>query len=380
MSDSDLSTVGVDRSAVDADLSAREEHASLEFRGICKHYGRVDALQDFNLRVGRNEFVTLLGPSGSGKTTVLRTVAGFLAPTQGDVLVDGVSILGVPPGKRNIGMVFQDYALFPHLNVRDNIMYGLKVRKWDKAKRGSRVDEMLVLIGLEGLADRHPRELSGGQQQRVALARALAYRPKVLLLDEPFGALDRELRTRLAVELRAVHDQFGGTSLFVTHDREEAMTLSDRIAVMRDGGLEAFDSPLSLYRRPSTKFVASFFAGCSLIPGQALDSANLGRVKVQFFDQTFMVATSSAFVAGEELWIAVPESAVEVSAGGMSVGPGIRARVQDLWFVGEKLRCKCVLDDGTLLNALIEASRGEPLRRGDEALLAIDVERLVAVR
>jgi ABC-type Fe3+/spermidine/putrescine transport system ATPase subunit len=212
------------------------------------------------------EFLTLLGPSGSGKTTLLRIIAGFQAPSFGEILLNGADVTHLPPARRGIGMVFQQYALFPHMTVGDNIAYGLKLRRWSKAARRQRVEEMLALVRLDDFADRLPRQLSGGQQQRVALARALAYDPALLLMDEPLGALDRTLRLEMEEEIRRIHRDLGTTFVYVTHDQQEALALSDRIAVMRDGDIVAVDTPESLFLRPDSGFVAKFFADANVFP------------------------------------------------------------------------------------------------------------------
>jgi ABC-type Fe3+/spermidine/putrescine transport system ATPase subunit len=211
-----------------------------------------------SLDIQKGEFLTLLGPSGSGKTTLLMMIAGFLDITSGDISLDNVTLTGVPPEKRNFGMVFQGYALFPHMTVRDNIGYALSVRKTPKAEIETRVDEMLELVQLQAFADRKPGQLSGGQQQRVALARALCFAPPVLLLDEPLGALDKKLRVEVQEQLKDIHRRVGTTFIYVTHDQEEALSMSDRVVIMRDGAIEQVGSPKELYEKPESEFSAAF--------------------------------------------------------------------------------------------------------------------------
>jgi putative spermidine/putrescine transport system ATP-binding protein len=218
-----------------------------------------------NLDIQKGEFLTLLGPSGSGKTTLLMMIAGFLDLSHGDMALDGTSIGNVPAEKRNFGMVFQGYALFPHMSVRDNIGYALSVRKRPAAEIKTRVDEMLDLVQLQDFADRKPTQLSGGQQQRVALARALCFSPPVLLLDEPLGALDKKLRVEVQEQLKDIHRGVGTTFIYVTHDQEEALSMSDRIVIMRDGAIEQVGTPMELYERPATKFAASFLGKSNFI-------------------------------------------------------------------------------------------------------------------
>jgi len=232
--------------------------AFLEIRNLEKSFGPIRVVKDFNLGIEKGEFVSLLGPSGCGKTTVLRMVAGFETPTTGNILIEGKDIVAQRPNQRKIGMVFQSYALFPNLTVAQNVAFGLRVAGRPRSETDGRVVEMLRLIGLPDLGNRYPFQLSGGQQQRVALARALAVRPRVLLLDEPLSALDAKIRVSLREEIRDIQRELGITTIFVTHDQEEAMTISDRIVVMNGGIAEQMGSPHAVYNRPTTRFVANF--------------------------------------------------------------------------------------------------------------------------
>ncbi|MCE8513651.1 ABC transporter ATP-binding protein [Ruegeria pomeroyi] len=238
---------------------------SLRIEGVSKYFGAFRAVNEVDLEIRKGEFLTLLGPSGSGKTTLLMMIAGFLDITSGDIALDGSSIAEVPAEKRNFGMVFQGYALFPHMTVRDNIGYALSVRKRPEAEIRARVDEMLELVQLQDFANRKPGQLSGGQQQRVALARALCFAPPVLLLDEPLGALDKKLRVEVQEQLKDIHRRVGTTFIYVTHDQEEALSMSDRIVIMRDGAIEQVGSPQELYERPATRFAASFLGKSNFI-------------------------------------------------------------------------------------------------------------------
>ena len=233
--------------------------------GLTKKYGEVVAVAGIDLEIARGEFFTMLGPSGSGKTTTLRMIAGFEDPTEGTIELAGEDVSGVPPYDRAINTVFQDYALFPHMSVGDNVEYGLKVARVDKAERGKRRDEALEMVRLPGYAKRKPTELSGGQRQRVALARAIVNRPKVLLLDEPLGALDLKLREEMQSELKAIQGEVGITFVYVTHDQDEALTMSDRIAVFNNGRIEQVSPPLELYEHPANAFVAGFVGVSNLI-------------------------------------------------------------------------------------------------------------------
>ena len=242
----------------------------VELRNISKHFGagetRVDALRDVSLDLHPGEVIGLLGPSGSGKTTCLRLISGFERPSAGHVRIFGANSESLPPNRRPVNTVFQDYALFPHLNVRDNVAYGLMVQGTDKARRHAAADEMLALVKLDGFGDRKPAQLSGGQRQRVALARALVNKPKVLLLDEPLGALDLKLREAMQVELKALQRSLGITFVFVTHDQGEALSMADQVAVFNAGKIVQLGSPEDIYQRPRTRFVADFVGSANVLP------------------------------------------------------------------------------------------------------------------
>ena len=242
---------------------------AVRLRGLTKRYGPVTAVDGIDLDIREGELLTLLGPSGSGKTTTLRLVAGFELPTAGSVQLGGVDVTARPPFERDVNTVFQDYALFPHMSVAGNVEYGLRVRGVPRAERRERVAAALAQVRLEGFGDRRPSQLSGGQRQRVALARALVNRPRVLLLDEPLGALDRQLRQEMQVELKAIQGEVGITFVFVTHDQEEALTMSDRIAVLRDGRIEQVGAPAEVYERPANPFVAGFVGTSNVLAGRA---------------------------------------------------------------------------------------------------------------
>ena len=244
--------------------------AILELDGLTKRFGPTVTADQLSLTVSRGEFFTFLGPSGSGKSTILRTIAGLIAPDSGRIAIDGKDVASVPPWRRNLGMMFQQYAVFPHMNVSENVGYGLKVRGAPRAEIRRRVAEMIDLVGLAGVADRSVSNLSGGELQRVALARALAPSPRMLLLDEPLSALDEKIRRAMQAELSGVHKRTGTTFLYVTHDQEEALTMSSRVAVLNAGRIAQCDEPERLYKRPRTRFVADFFRDCNVLEVEPL--------------------------------------------------------------------------------------------------------------
>ncbi len=240
---------------------------AVQFTDVSRHYGEVRAVDAVSIEIRDGEFFSMLGPSGSGKTTCLRLIAGFEQPTSGSIRIHGAEAAGLPPYERDVNTVFQDYALFPHMNVLDNVAYGLKVKGVAKAERYHRAEEALGMVALAGYGKRKPAQLFGGQRQRVALARALVNRPRVLLLDEPLGALDLKLREQMQVELKKLQRQLGITFIFVTHDQSEALSMSDRVAVFNKGRIEQVDTPGNLYRRPATRFVAEFVGTANVLRG-----------------------------------------------------------------------------------------------------------------
>ncbi len=251
-------------------MSTRQTAVSLQ--KVSRHFGAVRAMESVDLDVGEGEFFAMLGPSGSGKTTCLRLIAGFEQPTSGTIRIFGEAVEGVPPYRRNVNTVFQDYALFPHLNVRDNVAFALMLRKVEKAERYRAAEAALEMVKLSGYGDRKPGQLSGGQRQRVALARAIVNKPKVLLLDEPLGALDLKLREQMQEELKALQKTLGITFIFVTHDQGEALSMADRVAVFNAGGIMQVGTPEDIYRRPRTRFVADFVGSANIMPPEFVQS------------------------------------------------------------------------------------------------------------
>jgi putative spermidine/putrescine transport system ATP-binding protein len=312
----------------------------LVLQGIQKHFGASVAVENFNLSAEKGEFVSFLGPSGCGKTTTLRMIAGFEQPTAGTITVDGKDITYRPPNRRNVGMVFQSYALFPNMTVADNIGFGLKIRKRSKDQIRKRVGELLEMINLPDKGSRYPYQLSGGQQQRVALARALAIEPEVLLLDEPLSALDAKIRVALRKEIRSIQRQLGITTVYVTHDQEEAMSLSDRVVVMSEGRIEQIGPPPEIYNFPATPFVASFVGTLNLLPATIVDAAGVVTVA----GQTIRAAKPATSGAGQAVTVALRPEAVELGEGG---GPNrLTGRVEDVSFLGSIVRTRVQVGEG----------------------------------
>ncbi len=281
----------------------------LSLRRLVKTYdGRSNAVDDVSLDIVRGEFVTLLGPSGSGKTTTLMMIAGFEEPTSGTLHLAGRPLAGSPPYRRNIGVVFQSYALFPHMTARRNVEFPLRMRRLAAADVRARVDRVLALVGLGAFAGYHPRELSGGQQQRVALARALVFEPDVLLLDEPLGALDKNLREQMQVEIKRIHREVGITTVYVTHDQTEAMTMSDRIVVFNRGRIEQAAAPLEVYNRPATRFVAEFVGDSNVLEGRTVAG---GEVRVDRLRAT-LGAGGAVRPAGERVDLLIRPERIRV--------------------------------------------------------------------
>ena len=324
--------------------SARESSdgdlAAIDLVDVAKEFsarhGAVAAVRGVDLRILRGEFFSLLGPSGCGKTTTLRMIAGFEEPTRGQVLLHGMDVTGVPPYRRDVNMVFQSYALFPHMSVRDNVAFGLRRRGTDRAETARRVGEMLELVELTGKEDSKPRELSGGQQQRVALARALVNHPRALLLDEPLGALDLKLRQAMQIELKRNQREVGITFVYVTHDQNEALTMSDRLAVMNDGRVEQEGGPEEIYERPATRFVAGFIGTSNLLSGRV--SRVLGEQAVIEVspDERIVLPLRGAVSPGDEVELTVRPEKISIASSGPpgTDGCALRGTVTEVVYLG----------------------------------------------
>ncbi|MBY8885966.1 ABC transporter ATP-binding protein [Streptomyces sp. PTM05] len=339
---------------------------TVEFRSLHKAFGATKALDGLDLTAHQGELLALLGPSGCGKTTALRMLAGFEHPDSGQILVDGEDISGIPAHRRDAGMVFQSYSLFPHLSAAENVAFGLRMRKVGAAERRKRAAELLSLVGLPQHADRYPHQMSGGQQQRVALARALAMRPKVLLLDEPLSALDAKVRVTLREEIRRLQQELRITTVFVTHDQEEALSTADRVAVMRDGRLEQCASPAELYDSPATAFVAEFVGTMNRLPGRVAADGT-----VQVLGQRLPVR-GGAHATGTVDVLVRPE-AVEVHADEHGA-----ARIMAAAFHGAVTRVTVALPDGTSVKVDVSSHRAGGLAAGAAATVRLP-ERPVLV-
>jgi putative spermidine/putrescine transport system ATP-binding protein len=350
--------------------------AFLEISGVQKSYGPNTVVRGFDLSVERGEFISFLGPSGCGKTTTLRMVAGFEHPTVGTIKIDGRDVTHLPPNQRKIGMVFQAYALFPNMTVAENIGFGLKVAKKPAAEIAPRVKEMLELIKLPHLADRYPYQLSGGQQQRVALARALANKPQVLLLDEPLSALDAKIRVSLREEIRALQKALGITTIFVTHDQEEALSMSDRIVVMSDGRMEQVGDPFAIYNYPSTRFVAGFVGTLNILKAQVIDPAT-GQLAI---DGQPVVTTRSldGSAAGTARTVAVRPEAVSLGERAEN-GNSLTGTIEEVGFLGSVVRIKVRLGENAVSLDTFNSSSVMPPKRGDTVSMVFTREDLLVL-
>jgi putrescine transport system ATP-binding protein len=333
----------------------------IEFKNVVKRFGDFTAVNNVSLNIYEREFFALLGPSGCGKTTLMRMVGGFDHPTEGDVLLAGQSLKGVPPYKRPVNMMFQSYALFPHMNVTDNIAFGLKMEGMPKGEIDARVQEMLKLVKLEPFATRKPHQMSGGQRQRVALARALAKKPKVLLLDEPLGALDKKLREETQFELMDIQMNLGMTFLIVTHDQEEAMTVADRIAVMDHGKLIQVAPPSEIYEQPNSRYVADFIGDINIVEGK-IASVNGTTVRLEGTDigVAMEVDHEGGAAQGATAWMAVRPEKMRISldAPASSDVNAVQGEVWDIGYVGDISIYHVRLPNGRTLRAtLANASR-----------------------
>jgi putative spermidine/putrescine transport system ATP-binding protein len=342
--------------------------AFLELRNLHRDFGSVKALDGIEIQLGEGEFLSLLGPSGCGKTTALRLVAGFDRPDTGSIVVDGKDITNVSPNKRDMGMVFQAYSLFPNMNAAQNVEFGLKIRGGDKGRRAQRVSELLELVGLSQAGDRFPHQLSGGMQQRVALARALAIEPRVLLLDEPLSALDAKVRVQLREEIRRIQLELGITTLYVTHDQEEALSVSDHVAVMYRGRIEQMGAPAEMYSRPATPFVAEFIGTMNRLEATVLDA---GSGAVAYRGVTLTVDAARGHAKGDRVLVLVRPETVELAPANGDGGPNtLVGDVITQTFLGPVTRLK-VVGPGLDLIADVSTAKAASLPVGMRVVAAV---------
>jgi putative spermidine/putrescine transport system ATP-binding protein len=353
--------------------------AFLEIDHLHKTFAGINAVHDFSLAVAQGEFVSFLGPSGCGKTTTLRMIAGFEHPDTGRIAIGGKDVTALRANQRKIGMVFQSYALFPNMTVAENIAYGLKIAKRPAAETRARVEEMLALIKLPALGGRYPAQLSGGQQQRVALARALSINPQVLLLDEPLSALDAKIRVSLRDEIRAVQRKLGITTIYVTHDQEEALSISDRIVVMREGRIDQVGAPFEIYNRPRTRFVASFVGTLNILQGRVIDGGS-GRVAID--GQPVTIAESVGLNSGEIRSFALRPEAVSLANGEANGRAGcnlLRGVIEQVSFLGSVVRIRVKMNDNAVLLDTFNNPKATPPAFGQEVAVQFSPDDLMVL-
>lgn len=352
------------------------EAAALDITRLVKRFGAVTAVDDVSLSVRRGEFFTLLGPSGSGKTTILRMIAGFERSTSGQMLLLGRDIAPLSPAQRRIGVVFQHYALFPHMTVADNVRYPLKMHRWPRAQAEDRIIEMLALVGLEGMGSRYTRQLSGGQQQRVALARALAFKPSLLLMDEPLGALDRALRVQMEQEIRRIHRESKTTIIYVTHDREEAFAMSDRIGVLRNGRLIQAGNPVDIYESPVDTFVAGFLGECLQLAPDAVHEDGQGFAIVEVLGSRARARVGASVTGRQAALIVRPTRLHFTPRDGDLV---IAARITNVMYLGEITQVGCWADGVGTIVARLDSQDGQRLQIDQRVELGFAPEGAVLV-
>jgi len=354
----------------------------VELRRVTKTFGKVVAVNDISFQVQQGEFLTLLGPSGCGKTTTMRIIAGLELPTSGFVYIREREVTYLPPYRRDVSLMFQSYALFPHKNIFDNVGFGLKYRNFPKAERATRIREALELVHLPGIEKRYPKQLSGGQQQRVALARALVVNPSVLLLDEPLSNLDLKLRERMRVELKQIQEKVGITFIFVTHDQEEALTLSDRIAVMEAGQIVQVGSPRAVYEHPQTEFVARFIGQSNILKGRVRST---GPEQFEFESEKgfrTQVSYGTQIPVGENLVVQLRAERVHVYPEGIAGLHELifRGVIDRTVYAGDSVQYFIHLDNGETILSIQPTSSGKPLEPSNPVVIGLDQNDFVVLR
>ena len=355
-----------------------EPRSAIGVVDVSKRFGGVSAVEDVSLEIGDGEFFSLLGPSGCGKTTTLRMIAGFERPDGGRIFLQGHDVTDVPANRRPVNMVFQQYALFPHMSVYDNVAFGLKVKRVPRAEHGERVQEMLRVVSLEGLDRRRARQLSGGQQQRVALARALVNRPAALLLDEPLGALDVKLRKQMQLELKRIQNDLGTTFVYVTHDQEEALAMSDRIAVMNGGHVEQIGTPREIYERPHTSFVADFIGSLNALELRIDELVGVNAVMRLGEAERLVVPVGPGHRAGESVRVAVRPERVQIEPVGsplLNGGSRLEGTIAEIVFLGMYTQFHVDTEAGRLVSHRLADESLRGLEGGSRVALSWDVEQ-----
>ena len=362
-------------------MSDLQESPTVELRGVTKRFGDFTAVRDVSLTIQRGEFLTLLGPSGCGKTTLLRMLSGFESPTDGSIFLDGVEVTSLPPNQRDVNQVFQSYALFPHLTVQENIAFGLEMKRVRKAERIQKVRRVIDLVALQGMETRRPSSLSGGQRQRVALARAIVCEPKVLLLDEPLSALDAKLRQQMQGELKQLQRRLGITFVFVTHDQGEALTMSDRIAVVSEGRIEQLGTPHEIYHQPRTRFVAEFVGQANLLPAEVIGKGSAGGRVMLRNGVTFVTECATLPDNGNPVLLSIRPEKIRVSRSLTQGGICIGAEVLEESFRGQTVQFLLRAGDGLELIAVAtnESTGQRSFRKGDRVFCTVDPGEIAVI-
>ncbi len=354
--------------------------ANIRLQEIDKSYRQTNVIKNVNIEIKDGDFLTILGPSGAGKTTLLKMIAGFEDPTKGNIFIDNNDISKTPIHKRNIGMLFQNYALFPHMNVYKNVEYPLTIRKMPKEERKKKIDAILKRVRLSEYASRYPRELSGGQQQRVALARALVFDPLILLLDEPMAALDKQLRKQMQLEIKEIHRELGITTVSVTHDQEEALTMATKVCIMKDGMIEQVASPVEIYEKPASVFCAKFIGEANVIPCPVVSVNAAGVTKISIHGQIIPVPDATrGYSENDTVNVVIrPEkiNLVEDSYSGLK----FKGIIEQSVYIGDSLKLKVRLTNGHHLKVKVFTTYSLSLDVGDQVLLGVSEEDIVQVK
>ena len=358
-------------------MDSRVNDYILELTNLKKVYGNVVAVENVTLKVRKGEFLTLLGPSGSGKTTVLLMIAGFEYPTSGEIRLQDITIGHVPPDKRGVGMVFQNYALFPHMNIFDNIAFPLKMRKVEKKEIERKVLETLDLVQLNGYESRYPKQLSGGQQQRIAFARAIVFNPPLLLMDEPLGALDKKLREHMQLEIKHIQSRLKRTVIYVTHDQEESLVMSDRIAVMNEGRIEQVGTPNELYESPADKFVAEFIGQSNFLEGTVVEK-NDDLIQIQLNDKSrHKLLWNEAVEVGEDVCFCIRPEKMFILREKDRTDFGLEGILKEVIYVGETTRYKVVIGKEKEINIReMNIYKGTRFREGEKVKVTWDIRNI----